>query len=130
MEAAIAQAERATSAELKVVVTRYGWGPLLQKGEALFRKHKLHETPGRNAVMILLVLANREVLVFGDKGIDERVGDDFWSGTRDAMLEHLRDGRLGDGLVAGVERVGGQLAEYFPAGADNPDELSNEVVHD
>lgn len=127
---AIAQAERATTAELKVILTRYCWGPLLYKGEALFRKHKLHETRDRNAVMILVVLANRELLLFGDQGIDEKVDGGFWLETRDAMLGPLRDGRLADGLVAGIERVGGQLAEHFPAGANNPDELGNEVVYD
>lgn len=127
---AVAQAERTTTAELKVVVTRYCWGSLLYKGEALFHRHKLHETRDRNAVMILVVLANRELLLFGDKGIDEKVGEGFWAQTRDAMLGHLRDGRLADGLIAGIERVGGQLAEYFPAGADNPDELGNEVAYD
>lgn len=127
---AIASAERGTSGELKVVLTRFCWGPLLNKGEALFRKHKLHETRERNAVMILVVLANRELLLFGDRGIDEKVDERFWTQTRDAMLAHLRGGRLADGLVEGVGRIGARLAEHFPAGADNPDELGNEVVYD
>jgi len=127
---AVADAERTTSGELKVVLTRYCWGPLLHKGEALFRKHKLHETRERNAVMILVVLKNRELLLFGDRGIDEHVEDGFWVETRDAMLTHLRDGRLADGLIDGIGRIGERLAKHFPAGADNPDELSNEVVYD
>lgn len=127
---AIASAERATSGELKVVITRHCWGPLLHKGRALFRKYQLDKTRERNAVMILVVLTNRELLLFGDRGIDDRVGDHFWVETRDAMLAHLRDGRLADGLIDGIGRVGAQLAEHFPATADNPDELSNEVVYD
>ena len=72
---AIAAAERKTSAEVKVIVLHYCWTDIRNKAQALFAKHKLRETKDRNAVMILLVLANREFLVYGDKGIHERVDD-------------------------------------------------------
>jgi len=39
-----------------------------------------------------------------------------------------RTERPGDGFVAAVELCGEQLAQHFPPGALNPDELPNKVV--
>ncbi len=127
---AIAAAERKTSAEVKVIVLRYCWTDIRNKAQALFTKHELQVTEDRNAVMILLVLANREFLVYGDKGIHERVEKGFWLTVRDAMQEEFRAGRLPEGLCAGIFQIGEQLAEYFPRVEDDVNELSDEVVHE
>ncbi len=127
---AVAAAERRTSAEVKVIVTRYCWSDIRRKAETLFHKHGLQRTKDRNAVMILMVLVNREFLVYGDKGIHEKVEEGFWLEVRDAMQERFRAGELVEGILAGVERVGEQLAAYFPRAEDDVNELSDEVVHE
>ena len=73
---AVAAAELRTSAEVKVVVARHCWTDLRDKAKSLFQQHELHKTADRNAVMVLLVLANREFLVYGDRGIHEKVGEE------------------------------------------------------
>ncbi|WP_168205261.1 TPM domain-containing protein [Bythopirellula goksoeyrii] len=127
---AVSAAEYRTSAEIKVIVLSYCWTDIREKAESLFYKYELHETQDRNAVMILLVLVNHEFLVYGDKGIHEKVEEDFWSTVCSAMREKFQAGNLVDGLCTGVERVGDQLATYFPRAEDDVNEVTDEVVHE
>jgi putative membrane protein len=45
-----------------------------------------------------------------------------------ALLAEIRKGRLADGLVAAVERVGAVLAEHFPPRKRDANELSDDLV--
>ena len=128
--AEVGEAERGTSAEIKVVVLGHSWMDLRDKAARVFRKHGLHNTKDRNCVMILLVVANREFLVYGDKGIHEHVRQTFWNDVRDEIGRHFRANAFDEGVCAGVRLIGARLAEHFPAQADDVDELSNEVIHD
>ncbi len=42
-------------------------------------------------------------------------------------LDHFRQGQYADGLVAGIEKAGEQLARYFPRKADDVNELANDI---
>ena len=44
------------------------------------------------------------------------------------MLVHVREGRIADGLIAAVERVGAVLAEHAPRGAADLNEVPDRVV--
>lgn len=127
---AVAEAERQTSGEIKVVVLNHCWIDIREKARKLFIKYELFKTEQRNAVMILLVLANHEFLVYGDKGIHEKVDDKFWLHVRDAMQARFREGKLAEGVCEGVKQVGEKLAVFFPRMADDQNELSNEVIHE
>jgi len=99
LSAKIAAAEQLTSAELRVVLTKSSWFGIKNKAHKLFRKYGLHKTAQRNAVMILVDTRSRELLIYGDDGVHQRVDETFWSDVRDAMLEELRAGRLADALA-------------------------------
>ena len=128
LSAKIAAAEQITSAELCVVLTKSSWFGIKNKAHKIFRKHRLHETAARNAVMILVDTRSREMLIYGDEGVHERVDEMFWSDVRDAMLEELRAGRLADGLATGIRLVGEKLAVLFPAVGNDRNEIANDVI--
>ena len=44
------------------------------------------------------------------------------------MLVELRQGRLADGMIAAVERVGQVLAEHLPRAADDTNELPDRLI--
>jgi putative membrane protein len=44
------------------------------------------------------------------------------------MLGHIRAGRLAEGLVAAVEKVGAVLAEHFPRAEDDTNELPDRLI--
>ena len=98
------------------------------KAHKLFRKYGLHKTAQRNAVMILVDTRSRELLIYGDDAVHQRVDEMFWSDVRDAMVEELRAGRLADALATGIRLVGEKLALLFPAVADDRNEIANDVI--
>lgn len=61
-------------------------------------------------------------------GINAKVAPAVWQDAVAAAIEAIKDGRIGDGLIAAVGRCGAVLAEHFPPGAINRDELPNKVV--
>ncbi len=130
VEDAISRTEKKTSAEIKLVVARYCWGSIKQKAAAVFKKHGLAQTKDRNCVLILLILANREFLIYGDKGIHEKVGQDFWDSTRAAMKDFFAKNLFGEGLAMAINAVGEKLALFFPYSEDDVNEIGNEVSYD
>jgi uncharacterized membrane protein len=126
--AKIAGAEQMTSAEIKVVIVRQCWTDLRKKARKIFKKHGLDKTAGRNCVLIALVTTNRELLIYGDRGIHEKVGQHFWDEARNAMIAKFKEDEFGEGLSAGIHLVGQKLAPLFPYQEGDVDEISNEVV--
>ena len=128
MESAIGKAESGTSAEFKLVIVRYCWGDLRDKLLRTFHKFGLDRTAAHNAVLIMVVTANRQLAVFGDRGINKHVGEDFWFDARDEMLEAFREDRLGDGLCHGIERIGEKLAAFYPHEQSDVNEIPDDVA--
>ena len=48
-------------------------------------------------------------MIYGDKGINDVVPDDFWETTRDAMAAHFTQGNFKQGLIDGILKAGEQL---------------------
>ena len=127
---AIEQAEKSTSAEIKLIVLRHCWLDIKRKAAELFRKHGLTKTQQRNAVLILLVTTNREFLIYGDEGIHQKVGQSFWDDVKDVMISHFQQDKFGTGLQVGIERIGEKLRSYFPCQAGDKNEISNEISYE
>jgi putative membrane protein len=66
--------------------------------------------------------------LIADQGIDDQVEPAVWDRAMTALVAGLKRGEPGAGFAAAVTLCGEVLAERFPAGADNPNELSNAVV--
>jgi uncharacterized membrane protein len=126
---AVVEAERTTSAEIKVVLARHCWGDIKVKARRIFKKLGLDRTQQRNAVLLLFVVTNREFLIYGDEGIHAKVGQDFWDDVRDEMVQAFARDAFGDGIANGVRRIGEKLALHFPRGQDDVNEISNEIVY-
>ena len=124
----IAGAEKMTSAEIKLVIAGKCKTDIRKKALRVFKKYKLHKTARRNGVLILVVASNRQLLVYGDQGIHERVGQHFWDEARDAMLNQFKNERFGDGLCTGIHLIGEKLSDIFPYEQDDENEISNDVA--
>jgi uncharacterized membrane protein len=130
VEATIRQAEQKTSAEIKLVLTSHCWGDIWDKAGKIFRERGLHRTQERNAVLILLVTKNRELLIYGDEGIHRKAGQSLWDGVKDQMLAEFRKDDFAAGLKLGIESIGRKLSEHFPPRADDVNEIPDTVVHE
>jgi putative membrane protein len=93
-----------------------------------FLAHGLHLTEQRTGVLIFVSLAEHYAEIIADAAIAKKVDQAVWDETMAALLAEIRQGRLADGLVAAVERVGAVLAEHFPPRRRDANELSDDLV--
>lgn len=78
--------------------------------------------------MVLIVAKNRELVIYGDKGINELVDDDFWVQTKDKMISYFKNAQVCDGIILGVEDIAQKLSKYFPVSEKDTNEISNKVI--
>lgn len=131
---AVLDAEATTSAELRVHLEPRVPRPLfrraiepLVRAREVFAKLEMHRTRERNGVLIYVALGDHKLALFGDEGIHARVGAAYWASVRDLMVAHFREGASRDAIVRAVAEVGGALAQHFPRGPDDVNELSNTI---
>jgi uncharacterized membrane protein len=87
----------------------------------------MENTEERNGVIIYVAVKSHQFAIYGDKGINEKVGHDFWDCTKDVMANHFKNGNFKQGLIDGILRAGEQLKTHFPYQSDDTNELSNEI---
>src|SRR5213594_5134062 len=103
---AILKAELRTSGEIRVSVARLFWGNVHKAAEKAFVRMGITGTKDRNGVLFFVVPSRRKFVVLGDRGIHERVGQEFWDRVAAAVSEKFKDGDFTGGLVHGIEEVG------------------------
>jgi len=128
IKAAIQKAERRTSGEICVSVSRLFWGNVEKAADRAFGRLGMTQTKDRNGVLFFVVPSRRRFVVLGDEGIHAKVGQEFWRRVADRVSERFREGDFTNGLVQGIEEVGEQLAAHFPYDSTaDVDELTNDV---
>ena len=95
---------------------------------AAFRIGAERRTTGRTGILIYLSLAEHRAEILADETIAAKVDAEVWGDALAAMLAHLKDGRLADGLVAAVEKVGAVVATHLPRAADDTNELPDRLI--
>jgi putative membrane protein len=93
-----------------------------------FYSSGLYKTREANGVLIFLSLFERRVVVLGDRGIHERMGDPHWESVRDKIIQGIRVGRAREGICAAIHDCGQALAQHFPHSADDRNELPDQVI--
>jgi putative membrane protein len=87
-----------------------------------FLVRNVGHTANRSGVLIFVSLAEHYARIIADEGIARRVHAAEWQAAIDALLAHVRDGRIAAGFIAAVKRCGAVLAEHAP-----PDGSANEL---
>jgi putative membrane protein len=93
-----------------------------------FLVQNLHTTSGRTGVLIFVSAAERYVELIADAGIDARVPPGEWKRIVDALTARIAEQRAGDGFVEAIDAVASRLAEHFPPGTVDPNELPNHLI--
>jgi uncharacterized membrane protein len=126
----IADAEKKSSGEIRVHVTRRKPDNLEQRARRRFELLGMTKTADRNGVLIYIAPRMRRFQILGDSGIHEKCGDDFWKETAAEMESHFRKGEFTEGIVRGIAKIGDVLAAHFSRKAGDVNELSDEVAED
>jgi uncharacterized membrane protein len=119
---AIRLAEKNTSGEIRVHLEKKTSSAPIERAVEVFHELKMDETHLRNGVIIYIAAKSKKFAIYGDKGINEKVGANFWDITKDVMLIHFKNNSHKEALVEGE-----QLKTYFPYQSNDTDELSNEI---
>jgi uncharacterized membrane protein len=123
---AVAEAERHTSAEIRVHLDHACPGDARERAIKTFERLGMHKTAHRSGVLVYISVTDRKLAIVGDKGIHERVGEEYWQGLVAGVLERMRQGPR-DGLVHALAEVGRALGHHFPRHRGDTNELSDEV---
>lgn len=124
---AIHTAENNTSGEIRVHIENSLKSSITERTLELFHKLKMDNTKLQNGVLIYVSINDKVFSIYGDKGINEVVAEDFWNSTKELMSSHFKNGRFKQGIVDGILKTGEQLQKFFPYQTDDIDELSNEI---
>ncbi len=127
--AAIGEAERNTSGEIRVHLEKTLEADAVEEATRTFEQLGMHQTAARNGVLIFIAPEHRKFAIIGDEGINQIVGEDFWKEERDLMQEHFRQGAFADGICLAIAQVGEKLKAHFPFQTDDTNELSDEISY-
>jgi putative membrane protein len=87
---------------------------------------RVAHTKNRAGVLIFVSLAERYARIIADEGIAEKVHGSEWQAAIDALVSHMRAGRIAAGFTAAIERCGAVLAAHAPPDG-SPNELADRI---
>ena len=127
---AIRNAEMRTSGEIRVFIeSRCRFIDAMDRALEIFTNLKMEQTEYRNAVLLYIALKDRQLAVYGDKGIHEKVGAEFWNIAVKKILAHFNKDDYAGGIANCVTEIGESLQQHFPydKGTDK-NELPDEII--
>ena len=124
---AIREAEKNTSGEIRVHLEKNCPNTVSDRVHEVFHFLKMDNTKLQNAVLIYVAVADKCFYIYGDKGINKVVPDNFWESTKNSIQQEFSKGNFKQGLVNGILSTGKQLEKHFPWHHFDTDELSNEI---
>ena len=128
--AAIRQAEKSTSGEVRVYVeSRCKFMDPLDRALEIFSELKMEQTKDRNAVLLYVALKDRQLAIYGDSGINAKTGEQYWKEEVTKMIAEFNQHHYADGIAHCVEDIGQALQQYFPYDhAEDKNELPDEII--
>jgi uncharacterized membrane protein len=135
IEQAIKAGETTHSGQVRFVVEgALDGAPLFRNQSAreraldIFGQLRIWDTAHNNGVLIYLLLADRQVEIVADRGIDAQVGAAGWAKICADMEIDFKAGNFESGVIKGIAAVSRQMATYFPAQAGDRNELPDAPV--
>ena len=127
---ALRLAEQRTSGEIRIFVeSRCRFVDAVDRAAELFFQLRMEATTERNGVLLYIAVKDHQVAVFGDEGIHQKVGAQYWEAEVAKMLRHFREQHLADGVVECSGDIGEALHQHFPynRGTDK-NELPDDII--
>jgi len=127
---AIKLAEQKTSGEVRVFIeSKCRFVDALDRAREIFFKLEMDQTEQRNATLVYVAIDDHQAAVFGDEGIHQKVGEQYWQDVVKKMLLQFRQQNLAEGICQAVTDLGQALQFYFPYNRDtDKNELPDEIV--
>jgi uncharacterized membrane protein len=131
IEQAIAASEREHSGEVRFAAEAALDVPGLFAGQSareraidVFSQLRVWDTAQNNGVLIYLLLADRDIEIVADRGLNAVSAKD-WQMICETMETGLRRGEFQQAVIVGIEAVSRLLARHFPPRAGDRNELAD-----
>ena len=124
---AIREAETKTSGEIRVHIEKNCTSDAYQHAIEVFHFLKMDNTKQSNGVLIYIAVDKKSFVIYGDKGIHDRVSEDFWNSVKEKMTLHFKEGHFKNGIIEGIRELGVVLSKYFPWSYGDYNELDNTI---
>ncbi len=99
-----------------------------QRALELFSSLRVWDTEANNGVLIYVLLADRDVELVADRGVDIHVGREVWNEVCRKMEDCFRACDYEGGVFLAIEEVSSHLARHFPKNPEDINKLSNKPV--
>ena len=128
--AAIRDAEKRTSGEVRVFVeSRCRYVDALDRAKEIFFQLGMDKTEQRNGTLLYVAVTDHQVAVFGDEGIHQKVGQQYWNDEVKKMLRFFSEQHLVEGMCQCINDIGEALYHHFPYDKEtDKNELPDEIV--
>ena len=126
----IRDAEKQTSGEIRVFVeSKCRFINALDRATEIFSTLKMENTLARNAVLVYVALKDKQLAVFGDSGVHEKLGDMYWNNVVNKMISHFNKENYAEGISQCISETGEALKQYFPYDKEtDKNELPDEII--
>lgn len=135
IERAIKQSESSHRGELRFAIENslapsLVWRGLTAKQRAteVFSNLKVWDTEDNSGVLIYILLADNEVHIIADRGINQQISQQQWQKVAEDMQLAFSAGDFRTGSMSGISHLSQFLQTYFPANTDNPNQLSDRPI--
>jgi putative membrane protein len=81
----------------------------------------------RCGILIFVSMAERYARIIADDGIAARVPQSEWQAAVDALVKHIREDRITEGIIAAINLCGNELARHFPRTGAKREELPDRI---
>ena len=127
---AVRISEQRTSGEVRVFVESHcRYVSAIDRAVEIFENLQMQRTELRNATLVYVAIKDRQLAVFGDEGIHQKVGNEYWANEVVKMINAFNRDNIADGIRQCVLNIGEALAMHFPydKGTDK-NELPDDIV--
>ena len=127
---AVRSAEQRTSGEVRVFVeSRCRYVNAIDRAVEIFENLQMQKTEQRNATLVYVAIKDRQLAVFGDEGIHQKVGNEYWANEVMKMINAFNRDNIAEGIRQCVLNIGEALALHFPYNrTTDKNELPDDIV--
>ena len=80
-------------------------------------------------VLVYVALKDRQLAIYGDKGINEKTGEEYWLMEVGKMISHFNRENYAEGIRNCVIDIGKSLQHHFPYDkVTDKNELPDEII--
>lgn len=93
-----------------------------------FYEASVQRTAASTGVLIFVSLAERQVVVLGDKNIAQYLSEDVWKSLVQDLVDEIKKGHFAEGMCKSILHAGKILEKFFPRKPVDFNELPNHLI--